>query len=276
MEHTFGVWQVTGGIRRLVDAMADRASSRGATLRYGCPVAAILHERREVRGVRLASGETLPADVVVSAVDHAVTQQLLGERRRWRNGHGPSVSAFTLLVALGGAETIPTTVSFSPDAELELRQVFGPPEAPSDPTLFISPAGAPLGASACTVTVTVPRHGIPGDRDSPEVVDWSDQAAEAYAHQLLAVLDRRGFGISARMRWCEAVSPADVERRSGAPGGAIGGIALDGLHGALFRPPNVSELPGLYQVGASAHPGPGLAFAPLGGALVAETLGRAK
>lgn len=269
MEHTFGTWRVVGGIRRLVDAMADRATSRGAKLRYESPVAAILHERKQLRGVRLASGESLSADVVVSAVDHTVTQALLGERRR--SGVAPSVSAFTLLLALNGEDTLPPTVSFSPDAELELRQVFGSPEAAQDPTVFLSPADAPAGATAWTATVTAPRH-FTGAGD----VDWTDPATEAYARRLLDVLDRRGFGVTARLRWCEAHSPADVERRSGVPGGAIGGAALHGLHGALFRPPNVTDLPGLYQVGGSAHPGPGLALAPLGAALVAESLGRAK
>jgi phytoene desaturase len=276
MEHTFGVWRVGGGISRLVDAIAERAVSRGAKVRYGTPVTAILHERGSVRGVRLASGETLEADIVVSAVDDVLTRELLGERRRWRNGSGPSASAFTLLIALNGNEEIPPTVSFSPDPEGELRELFGPPRPPSDPTMFLSPAGAPEGAAAVTVTIIVPRHGVPGpDRNAPEVVDWTDATTEAYARQLLEVLDRRGFGFSARLRWCDALSPADVERRSGVPGGAIGGAALDGLHGAVFRPPNVTETPGLYQVGGSAHPGPGLAFAPLGAALVAETIGRA-
>jgi phytoene desaturase len=275
LEHTFGTWRVGGGIRQLVDAIANRASSRGATLRYGSPVTAITHERSHLHGVRLASGEALPAEIVVSAVDDAVTRTLLGKRRRF--GGGTSVSAFTLLLALNGEEPIPPTVSFSPDPDLELREVFGPPVPPSDPTLFLTPADAPAGAAALAVTVIVPLHGRPdGDSGSPEVVDWTDEATEAYARRMLDVLDRRGFGVSARLRWCEAHSPADVERRSGAPGGRIGGGALERLHGALFRPPNVTDVPGLYQVGGSAHPGPGLALAPLGAALVAETIGRAK
>jgi phytoene desaturase len=272
MEHTFGVWRVAGGVRHLVDAMCERATSRRVVLRFECAVAAILHEGRRVRGVRLASGETVPAEIVVSAVDHDVTRELLGERRR-RSG-AESVSAFTLMLALNGDAPLPSTISFSPRPEVELREVFDSAQPPHDPTLFVSPADAPSGAAACTVTVVVPRHG-PAVRGSAEV-DWTDTATDAYARRLLEVLDRRGFGVSGRLRWWKALSPADVERRSGAPGGAVGGAALDGLHGTLFRPPNTTELPGLYQVGSSAHPGPGLAFAPRGAALVAETIGRAR
>jgi phytoene dehydrogenase-like protein len=216
--------------------------------------------------VRLASGETIPAEIVVSAVDSALTRELLGGRGR--RGGTTSASAFTLLLALNGEAAIPPSVSFSPDPGLELREIFGSPTAPSDPTLFVSPADAPPGAAACTVTVVVPRHGAGG-------IDWTEQVAETYARRLLDLLPRRGFDVAGRMRWCEALSPADVERRSGAPGGAMGGAALDGLHGTLFRPANTTELAGLYQVGATAHPGPGLALTPVGAALVAETIGRA-
>ncbi len=269
MEHTFGTWQVAGGIRRLVDAMAERAISRGVELRYGSPVAAILSERGQVRGVRLGNGETLGAEIVVSAVDVDVTRDLLGERRR-RRAHR-SASTMTLLLALDGTTDLPPTLSFGADTRAELHDLFDRGRPAADPTLFLSPAHAPAGATACAVTVIAPRHGT-GSRE----VNWTDATAAACTRQILDVLDRRGFGISARLRWCEAYSPVDVERRTGAPGGAIGGPALHGLRGTVFRPPNVTELRGLYQVGGSAHPGPGLALAPLGPALVAETIGRAK
>lgn len=268
MEHTFGTWQVVGGIRRLVDAIAERAAGRGALLRYGTPVAEILHERKAIRGVRLAGGETVQADIVVSAVDEVVTRALLGDRPH--RGTARTASAVTLLLALDGEMPLLPTVSFGADTGAELSDVFDHGRPAADPTLFLSPAHAPAGATACAVTVISPRHGT-----RSREVDWTEAAAETYARQILDVLDRRGFEISPRLRWYEAHSPADVERRSGAPGGALGGAALHGVRGAVFRPPNVTELPGLYQVGGSAHPGPGLALAPLGPALVAETIGRA-
>ncbi len=269
MEQTFGTWRVTGGVRRLVFELAERAASRGARVRYECPVAAIQREAGTVCGVRLADSETLPADLVVSAVDHALTRTLLGERPD--RGLDRSVSAVTLLLALRGEAAPSPTVSFAPDAGAELADIFGARPA-ADPTLFLSPADAPAGFSACTVTAIAPRHG-PG----PDAVDWdAPHAGAGYARELLATLDARDLGILERLLWFEVRTPADVERRSGSPGGAMGGAALHGLRGALFRPPNVTGVPGLYQVGASAHPGPGLAFAPLSAALVAEAIGRAR
>lgn len=269
MEQTFGTWRVVGGVRRLVYELAERAASRGARVRYESPVVAILREAGTACGVRLANGETIPADIVVSAADHALTRTLLGERPE--RSLDRSVSAVTLLLALRGETSAPPTVSFAPDPGAELTEIFGARPA-IDPTLFISPADAPAGFSACTVTAIAPRHG-----SGPDALDWDAPDAGAdYADRLIAALDRRGFAVSERLLWSEVRTPADVQGRSGAPGGALGGAALHGLRGTLFRPPNVTGVPGLYQVGGSAHPGPGLAFAPLSAALVADAVGRAR
>jgi phytoene desaturase len=269
MEQTFGTWRVVGGIRRLVHEIAERAASRGVRLRYECPVVAIEREAGAVSGVRLSGGETLPAELVVSAVDHALTRNLLGERPA--RGPARSASAVTLLLALRGGTGAPPTVSFAPDPDAELAAIFGGLPAP-DPTLFLAGADAPAGYSACSVTATAPRHGI-----GAGALDWdAPGAGEQHAARMIAALDRRGFAISERLLWWEVRTPADVERRSGAPGGALGWAALHGAGGALFRPPNVTGVRGLFQVGSSAHPGPGLAFAPLSAALVAEAVGRAR
>ncbi|WP_019877418.1 phytoene desaturase family protein [Sporichthya polymorpha] len=267
MEHTFGTWRVVGGIRRLVDATAERTEKRGAEIRYGTAVTAIEHDGGAVRGVRLADGTTLPADIVVSAVDAALTAGFLG-RRPDRGDR--SASAFTLSLALDGAADHLPTMSFGLDPVAELVEVFEAGRPPADPTLFLTPADAPAGASALTVSVVTPRHGTGKDE-----VDWTATQTEAYARHLLGVLDARGFDVSTRLRWFAAHTPADVERRCGSPGGALGGAALHGLKGAIFRPPNTTDVSGLFQVGGSAHPGPGLALAPLGSALVAETIGKA-
>src|SRR5262249_42362630 len=69
VEQTFGVWHVEGGLRELADAIARRCEQRGVSFRFGCDVAAVTAEAGRVDGVRLADGEHLPADVVVSDVD---------------------------------------------------------------------------------------------------------------------------------------------------------------------------------------------------------------
>ncbi|MFH0252032.1 NAD(P)/FAD-dependent oxidoreductase, partial [Streptomyces chitinivorans] len=69
--------------------------------------------------------------------------------------------------------------------------------------------------------------------------------------------------------WREVRTPADTERETGAPGGAVPAPALAGADGAFLRAANSTGTAGLYRVGGSAHPGGGLAHAGMSGALAA-------
>src|SRR5918998_5979213 len=71
VEQTFGSWYVRGGLHRLGLAVAERAVERGAVVRTGCAVRRVLVEGGRARGVELADGERVAADVVVSGGDAA-------------------------------------------------------------------------------------------------------------------------------------------------------------------------------------------------------------
>ena len=71
-------------------------------------------------------------------------------------------------------------------------------------------------------------------------------------------------------------SPADLERETGAPGGAIYGRAPHGRLGSLKRPGNFPRAPGgLYLVGGTTHPGGGLPLVVLSARIVAREIGPA-
>ena len=67
LEQAFGAWQVEGGLAALATAVADRARRCGATLRGDAEVVDLVGGR-DVRGVRLADGSTVVADLVVDTV----------------------------------------------------------------------------------------------------------------------------------------------------------------------------------------------------------------
>jgi len=271
LEQKFGSWEVVGGIRALVDAIAARAALRGCEFRYGAEVVAIEPAAGVNHTVRLRDGESLPADVVVAAVDDLTLARLcppaapsIGVR---------STSAVCLLLALRGAGVGPfATVSFPEEASAERDELrSGIPS--TDPTLFLSRGSAPRNSTACAVLAPAPRHGVEG---APGTVDWDAPGlAERYADALVRILDARGHAVSERLLWRNIHTPADLERRTGAPGGAVAGAALHGSDG-LDRAPNATAVPGLFHVGGAAHPGPGLALAPLSAALVAEAIGRGR
>lgn len=85
----------------------------------------------------------------------------------------------------------------------------------------------------------------------------------------------RGFDVRDRLLWSVVRTPADLERETGAPGGAIYGTSSNGMRAAFLRPANASAVPGLFLVGGSAHPGGGLPLVGMSAEIVAGLVGRA-
>ena len=133
----------------------------------------------------------------------------------------------------------------SPDDRPFLELVF--PHPGEDTAFVVTRARAPEGCAAYTVTANDPGQG---GVSAPALISWLDQA---------------GLDVSHRLLWHEFRTWD----------GAMGGPSLHGRTG-LVRPPNATPITGLFHVGSAAHPGPGIAFAPLGAALVADAVGRAK
>lgn len=284
IEATFGAWHVRGGLGRLADALHDRVLERGVNVRTGTDVARILVEGGCAAGVQLASGETVAADVVISGADASHLYDDLvpagaaaSARRRLRRAT-PSFSGFVLLLALRGRtpEVGHHTVLFPADYDAEFDALFGREAHPvEDPTVYVcSPDDAamrPDGYEAWSVLVNAPRHG-----DGPGLVDWTaPDLADNYADRVLAVLAARGLDVRDRVLWREIRTPADIERTTRSPGGAIYGTSSNGARAAFLRPANRSPLPGLFLVGGSAHPGGGLPLVGLSARIVADLVGPA-
>jgi phytoene dehydrogenase-like protein len=161
-------------------------------------------------------------------------------------------------------------VLFPADYDAEFDAVFGDPARPvDDPTLYVSapadPAVRPDGCEAWFVLVNAPRHGT-----GPGALDWrAPGLTERYADRLLDLLAARGLAVRDRVLWSQALSPADLEQRTGAPGGAIYGTSSNGASAAFLRPANRTPVPGLYLVGGSSHPGGGLPLVLLSARIVA-------
>lgn len=286
VEQAYGGWYVPGGLHRLGEAVRDRAVERGAVLRLGARVVRIETTAGRASGVRLEDGEHLPADLVVANADAAHVYGSLVDApaaaRRLARAT-PSLSGFVLLLAVEG--TTPGlahhNVLFPADYDAEFDAVFGDPASPvADPTLYVSapddPAVRPDGCEAWFVLVNAPRHRATDRGTDRGAVDWhADGLREAYADRLLDLLGQRGLPVRDRVLWSRALSPADLERRTGAVGGAIYGTSSHGVSAAFLRPANRSPVPGLLLVGGSSHPGGGLPLVALSAQIVAGLVGPA-
>lgn len=281
VEQTFGAWYVRRGLRTLADALLDRVTSLGATVRTGTEVTAVETSGQRVSGVRLAGGSRLPADVVVANADASqVYAELLPQRRLARRVERavPSLSAFVVLLGVRGRtpNAAQHNVLFPSDYDAEFDSIFAEHAAPvADPALYVSipddTAVRPEGYEAWFVLVNAPRHGY-----GPGAIDWdSPGLAESYADRLLGLLARRGLPVADRMVFREILTPADLERRTWAPGGAIYGTSSNGMRSAFLRPANRSPVRGLFLVGGSSHPGGGLPLVALSARIVAGLIGPA-
>jgi len=287
VEHTFGAWYVPGGLRRLADALADRVHERGASVLTCADVVRVTTAAGRVEGVVLADGRHLPADVVVADADAThVYRDLLPRREqasRLRRAT-PSLSGFVLLLALRGRSAQPShhTVLFPGTYDAEFDAVFGGRAGRArpvpDPTVYVAAPDDPglrpdEDSESWFVLVNAPRHGTDGTTGT---VDWDAPGlADSYADQVMTVMAERGVDVRDRVRWRVVRTPADLERETRAPGGAIYGTSSNGRRAAFLRPANRSPVPGLYLVGGSAHPGGGLPLVGMSAAIVAGMVGRA-
>jgi phytoene desaturase len=295
VEQTFGTWYVSGGMRRLAEAVRDRALERKVEIRTDADVSTILTSGARVSGVRLAGGEQIAADLVVANADadhlysNLVTAPTALARLRRAT---PSLAGFVVLLALAGRTPRPAhhTVLFPERYDDEFDAIFGDPARPvPDPTVYISAPDDPAlrpdaDSEAWFVLVNAPRHrpsgaamhGINRRGINRGGVDWdSPGLAQDYADRVLAIMARRGLDVRARVRWREFRTPADLERATRAPGGSIYGTSANGVRAAFLRPANRSPVPGLFLVGGSAHPGGGLPLVGLSAAIVADLIGPA-
>jgi phytoene desaturase len=266
LERKWGVHFAMGGTGKLVTGMCDLIAGQGGTIRYDAEVAAIDVEGRRARGVRLAGGETIAADIVVSNADSANTYRKLlpaAARRRWtdRKIEKARYSMSLFVWYFGTRRTYPDvphhTILLGPRYRELLRDIFGRKRLADDFSLYLhrptatDPALAPPGCDAFYVLSPVP-HLESG-------TDWTT-VAEPYRRRIAAHLEATLLpGLSEAVVSSRLMTPLDFRDRLQSHQGAAFGLEPVLTQSAWFRPHNRSEdIDGLYLVGAGTHPGAGL------------------
>jgi phytoene desaturase len=272
MEHAFGTWYVRGGMRELARALYERCLARRVAFVFGAEVAGIVEKDGRAAGVELTDGTVAEADFVVAGVAPEVLGRWVRKPAVRGEGEVPAqrgaTSRLTVLLALRGArpDGVPhRTVVHTRDRDTELDLLFGPSAgAAARPTVTVlrpdDPSLVPdSGHEAVTVTCAAPAgHEVSGA-----------EAVEEYAQRLITAAERAVPDLRERLAWHEVRTPADIERTTGAEGGAIPAPALAAAEGRWLHPSNSTATPGLFTVGGWSHPGGGLPHAGMSGALVA-------
>lgn len=266
LERHWGVHWAMGGTGRLVSGLVGLITGHGGEVRLGARVTRIETRDGAVSGVRLADGTRLPAEVVVSNADSAVTyRDLLGgaARRRWtdRRLERARYSMSLFVWYFGTRRRYPQvphhSILLGPRYRGLLDDIFHGRSLPEDFSLYLhrpsatDPSVAPEGCDTFYVLSPVPHL----DAD----IDWAREA-EPYRQRIARWLEDNVLpGLSEHLASSRIMTPVDFRDRLGSLKGAAFGLAPVLAQSAWFRPHNQSEeVRHLYLVGAGTHPGAGV------------------
>ena len=266
LERRWGVHFAMGGTGQLVKGMVGLIQGQGGHVRCKATVAGITTAGRTATGVRLESGETIAADIVVSNACSAHTYKSLvapEKRRRWTNRRIErgrySMSLFVWY--FGTKRQYPDvahhTILLGPRYRELLTDIFRKKILAKDFSLYLhrptatDPSLAPPDNDAFYVLSPVPHLG--------SGTDWHE-AAERYRRAIEQELsDTLLPGLADEIVTSRMLTPQHFQDELLSFRGAAFGLEPVLTQSAWFRPHNKSEeLDNLFLVGAGTHPGAGL------------------
>ena len=286
-----------GGGARLVDALVRLIEDHGGTCETGRDVERVLVRDGKATGVRLVDGDEVPSARAVVA--NVTPTQLYGRLldgheelgRRFRYGRSEMQIHFALSEPprWEGDERLGQTaiVHLTPGLDGVSRAVNEAERGllPAEATVVVGqpltmdPSRAPEGAGMLWIQLQELPWRVKGDAAGeldPGDSSWTEELRERYADRIQARIARHVPNLESSLRRRVTLSPADLQAANinlqhGDP--YSGSLALD--QNLLWRPLAASPghstpVKGLWHIGASTHPGPGLGAGS--GTLVAKRL----
>ena len=274
-----------GGTGAISNAIADAAREAGAEIRVQAPIAKIIVKHSKAKGVVLADGEEIYADIISSSVDPRLTFTKLIEegvlpsafleevnRYKFRGSSGKVNLALDALPSFkclpGPGAHLRGAISISPSVEYMERAYddakYGnfsrrPYIDMVIPTLT-DPSIAPPGKHIMSCFVQYAPYKLrPG-------LNWDDQK-EAFGDNVINTISEYAPNIKDIILHRQVVTPLDLERDFGLSEGNIfqGELSLEQLFflrpvpgWAQFRTP----IKNLYMCGSATHPGGGIMGGP--------------
>ena len=274
-----------GGTGAISNAIADAAREAGAEIRTASGIAQIIVKAGKARGVVLANGDEIQADIVSSSVDPRLTfiqfiengnlpNDFLDEVRRYKfRGSSGKVNlaldglpSFTCMPGPGahlrGAISISPSVEYMEKAydDAKYGRYSRRPYIDMVIPTLTDPSVAPPGKHVMSCFVQYAPYKLrPG-------MNWDDQK-EAFGNNVIDTIAEYAPNIKNIILHKQVLTPLDLERDFGLSEGNIfqGELSLEQLFFlrpvpgyAQFRTP----IKNLYLCGSATHPGGGIMGAP--------------
>ena len=278
-ELVHGVWYPKGGMYSIVETLMDLARETGVEFAFGSTVSQIDTSAHRARGVTLADGSRLDADVVLANADLPYVYRNLLPRGRtatalWRKQFSCSAISFLWGVDRTYESLGPHTLFLADDYRENFESIVRQHSLPANPSLYIhAPARldrsmAPRGAD--TITAIVPVGHLREDGSQ----DWDALRDRARANVFRRL---RSIGINdlqGHIKFEETITPISWAERHNLAKGSTHGLSHKLTQMAYFRPSNRHRrYKNLYFVGASTHPGTGVPTAMVSGRHAAARIG---
>ena len=272
LEFGFGTFVPYGGMVAITESLVALAKRQGVQFHYGQRVERILVANRRATGL-LVGGTELPADVVVSNMDVTPTyRRLLPDLKAPEKTLSQERSSSALIFYWGVRREFPEldlhNILFANDYEAEFRDLFERKTLHGDPTVYIHITSkdlegeAPVGGENWFVMINAPAdYGQ----------DWASWRAIARASVLAKIERALGIDVAPLIEVEEVIDPPTIQSRTGSDRGALYGASSNNAMAAFLRHPNFHrQIPNLFFVGGSAHPGGGIPLCLLSAKIAAD------
>lgn len=282
---------VKGGVRNLVEAFRRLIEAQGGIVLTSADADTVIVERGKARGVRLQDGRSYRSrkGVICSVTpsqlygrflrEAALPADIAASAARYRHGRGDMQIHYALSSPpkwkAAGLERV-AIINITPglDAVSRAANEANRSMLPAVPTVCVGQPAAtdesrvPPGKSLLWLQLLEVPRVLKGDAAGaiavPEDGLWTEEVREQFADRVEAILGEHieGFGESVLAR--RAFSPRDLEAMNiNLVGGDPYGGACNIDQFFLWRPfrstvNHRTHVSGLYHIGASTHPGPGL------------------
>lgn len=297
-----GIWYPVGGFHAVVQALVNVCERLGVDFRLNTAVKEVLTsaDGRTATGVRLASGETLNADVVVVNADLVYAYNNLfpeskvpktttkyAKSLQKRDGSCSSISFYWSLKQQV-PELTTHNIFLADEYKGSFDQIFKEQNIPDEPSFYVNvpsrvdPTAAPDGKDSIVVLVPV-GHLLNATSHHPEInegkglvkeQDWEQMVSSVRSTIMHTIETRTKCAPLAPLIAKEVVNnPYTWEEKFNLDKGSILGLSHSFWNVLAFRPKTKhAEIKNCYFVGASTHPGTGVPIVLAGAKITTEQI----
>jgi phytoene desaturase len=272
LEFGFGTFVPYGGMVAITNSLVALAQRQGVVFHYGKAVDRIRVEGRRATGL-VVQGADVSADVVISNMDVTPTyRRLMPDLPAPEKTLAQERSSSAFIFYWGLRREFPEldlhNILFANDYEAEFRDLFERKVLHDDPTVYVHITSkdlegeAPAGGENWFVMINAPaNYGQ----------DWVALRAQARSAILAKIQRALGVDIEPFIEVEDLLDPPTIEARTGSDRGALYGASSNNAMAAFLRHPNFHrQIPNLYFVGGSAHPGGGIPLCLLSAKIAAN------